>query len=221
MTDRRQARNVAEAVPQRLRARLANAADGVWVTTLDGLIVFWNRAAEAALGYCARDVVGRHCADIVTGRDDRGRPFCSRGCDSSLPTRPGSLEHSFGVPTFTKHGRRVWLEVTTLATDPANANGHAPGGFVIHVFHEATRRKELLRTLREQLGPAGNGERLTARELDVLRVMARGLGTADAAKQLGVSRATIRNHVQNIFSKLNVHTRLQAVLLASARDLLP
>jgi DNA-binding NarL/FixJ family response regulator len=35
-----------------------------------------------------------------------------------------------------------------------------------------------------------------------------------------VSRATIRNHVQNIFAKLKVHTRLQAVLDARARDLL-
>jgi DNA-binding NarL/FixJ family response regulator len=105
-----------------------------------------------------------------------------------------------------------------LATNPANANGDAPTAFVVHVFQEATRRKELLQTLREHLGPPA--ERLTARELDVLRLMAQGCGTSTVAELLGVSRATIRNHVQNIFGKLNVHTRLQAVLDARAHHLL-
>jgi DNA-binding NarL/FixJ family response regulator len=50
--------------------------------------------------------------------------------------------------------------------------------------------------------------------------MAQGLGTHAAAQRLGVSRATIRNHVQNIFTKLGVHTRLEAVVHATRRRLL-
>jgi two-component system nitrate/nitrite response regulator NarL len=50
--------------------------------------------------------------------------------------------------------------------------------------------------------------------------MADGLGTAAVAERLHVSRATIRNHVQNILAKLGVHSRLQAVAFATRHRLL-
>jgi two-component system, NarL family, nitrate/nitrite response regulator NarL len=61
----------------------------------------------------------------------------------------------------------------------------------------------------------GAGASLTRRESEVLRLMTLGMNTAAAAKQLRVSPATIRNHVQNIFAKLGVHSRLEAVAYAS------
>jgi DNA-binding NarL/FixJ family response regulator len=61
---------------------------------------------------------------------------------------------------------------------------------------------------------------LTRREREVLRLLAAGSGTAASAKRLGVSRATIRNHVQSIFAKLGVHTRLEAVAQATRHRLL-
>jgi PAS domain S-box-containing protein len=217
MTAPGKARNVVDVLPERLRALLAHAVDGVWVTSQGGRIVFWNRAAEVALGYRAQDVVGHNC-DVVTGRVDQGWPRC--GCEGAL-RRPTGCELTFGVPTSTKNGQQVWLEVTALVTNhPAGANGHAPTAFVVHVFREATRRRELLQSLRAHVSSPATDARLTARELDVLRLMSQGLGTAAAAERLRVSRATIRNHVQNIFAKLKVHTRLQAVLDARARDLL-
>jgi PAS domain S-box-containing protein len=218
MTSPRTTQGATETLPERLRALLARARDGVWVTAADGRIVFWNRAAEAVLGHCARDVVGRACAEVVGGRDDRGRPVCARGCDAaSLPS--GGVERTFGVPARTKRGRRVWLEVTAVAADGALANGHAPTPFVVHVFHDATRGKELVRALREQAGAPAAGVRLTPREGEVLRLMSQGLGTAATAERLRVSRATIRNHVQNIFGKLGVHTRVEAVVHATQRRL--
>ena len=55
---------------------------------------------------------------------------------------------------------------------------------------------------------------LTPRELDVLRLLARGLSNADIAHELIVGDATIKTHVARIFSKLNLHDRAQAVVLA-------
>jgi DNA-binding NarL/FixJ family response regulator len=109
---------------------------------------------------------------------------------------------SFGFPTHAKDGRNVWLEVMAFTT-----NGNVSPPFVIHVFHDATRTKQLLRDLRTHIGDSQDGEeRLTRRELQVLRLMGEGLGTAAAAARLRVSRATIRNHVQNIFGKLGRHS---------------
>jgi DNA-binding NarL/FixJ family response regulator len=61
--------------------------------------------------------------------------------------------------------------------------------------------------------PAPLGE-LTPRELEVLRLVARGLSNADIARVLVVSDATVKTHVAHIFSKLDLHDRAQAVVLA-------
>jgi two-component system NarL family response regulator len=53
--------------------------------------------------------------------------------------------------------------------------------------------------------------RLSARELDILRLMARGLSNRQIAAQLSLSYHTVKNHVQNIFRKLDVARRIEAV----------
>lgn len=55
---------------------------------------------------------------------------------------------------------------------------------------------------------------LTAREMDVLRRLVGGASNADIADALAVSPNTIRTHVQNLFNKLDVHSRLEAVTVA-------
>lgn len=57
-------------------------------------------------------------------------------------------------------------------------------------------------------------DKLTGREVDVLRLIARGLSNTEIAEQLHLSEGTIRNHVSAIFSKLNVSDRTQAAILA-------
>jgi DNA-binding NarL/FixJ family response regulator len=55
---------------------------------------------------------------------------------------------------------------------------------------------------------------LSARELEVLRLLARGLANDEIASELFISRATVKSHVASILAKLNLRDRLQAVVVA-------
>lgn len=58
------------------------------------------------------------------------------------------------------------------------------------------------------------GERLTVREIDVLKLIAQGFSDSEIASQLHISKATVRYHVTNILSKLHLENRTQAALYA-------
>jgi DNA-binding NarL/FixJ family response regulator len=62
--------------------------------------------------------------------------------------------------------------------------------------------------------------RLTDRELEVLRLVARGLNNKEVAKQLFISENTVKNHVRNILEKLQLHSRMEAVVYAVREKLL-
>jgi len=57
-------------------------------------------------------------------------------------------------------------------------------------------------------------DRLTYRELDVLRLLAEGMRGEEIVRKLGISGNTVRTHVQSILTKLQVHSRLEAATFA-------
>jgi DNA-binding NarL/FixJ family response regulator len=77
--------------------------------------------------------------------------------------------------------------------------------------------RELLRDLRDDVAGLGQPrtplDDLTPRERHVLQLLRRGMSTLDIVRELGVSPSTVRTHVQSIFIKLDVHSRLEAVAL--------
>ena len=56
--------------------------------------------------------------------------------------------------------------------------------------------------------------KLTERELQILRLVAKGLGNRDIAQQLFISENTVKNHIRNILEKLQLHSRMEAVIYA-------
>jgi PAS domain S-box-containing protein len=199
---------------------LARSGDGAFVVGPDGRVVLWNRAAERIMGHSPREALGRPCCDLFMGRDDSGNRLCYRGCHVSTLVKMGEPVQSFDMQTRTRTGRSVWINVSTLYL-PAN-NGAA--GLTLHLFRDVTRAKELLDLVQERLAApetaAEPASPLTRRELEILRQLASGANTKVAAERLHVSTATVRNHVQNIFGKLGVHSRLEAVAYANRHRLL-
>jgi DNA-binding NarL/FixJ family response regulator len=76
--------------------------------------------------------------------------------------------------------------------------------------------KQISRADRQQL----SSPRLTDRELEVLSLVAQGLNNRDIAKRLFISENTVKNHVRNILEKLQLHSRMEAVMYAVREKLL-
>jgi len=77
--------------------------------------------------------------------------------------------------------------------------------------------QKMLRTF--EGGRSGGGSRLappplTERELEIIRALARGMSDRQIAHSLGISEKTVRNHTSNIYRKLHIFDRTQAVIYA-------
>ena len=97
-------------------------------------------------------------------------------------------------------------EVLTVARAVANGEAHFGPGIAQRLmgFFSAPRSSAL----------SGAFPELTARECEVLDLIARGRGNAEIARRLYLSPKTVRNHISNIFAKLRVADRAQAIVRA-------
>jgi NarL family two-component system response regulator LiaR len=81
--------------------------------------------------------------------------------------------------------------------------------------------RKLLRKLSKPPSQKPDADALTDREIEVLRLVAQGQSNREISGQLAISEATVRTHVSNILSKLNLCSRTQAALYALREGLAP
>ncbi|MBI4308627.1 MAG: PAS domain-containing protein [Chloroflexi bacterium] len=213
----------------------ARIGDAAFVVDRTSRIVLWNDGMEALLGFPASEVLGRHCYEIVAGRDSFCRRFCSDTCTVMACFRNSKPVQNYDILTSHRDGRDVWTNVSIVAVP--NSDGEPE--FNVHVLRDVTahRHKEqildgILKQLEERLvhtsqarepAPPDRAYRhpvLTEREHEVLELLSTGLGAKDIAKKLQISRCTTRNHIQSILTKVGVHSTSQAVAYAYQHRLL-
>jgi DNA-binding NarL/FixJ family response regulator len=135
------------------------------------------------------------------------------------------------VPT--KTGQKRWFNVSIIPVLDDDGQPRA----VLHLFRDIQAKKKaeaFAMQVANQArhleltpgGPVGNAEemgamgKLTPREDEILRLLARGIDTGGIAAELMISRTTVRNHIQHILHKLGVHSRLEAIAYAHRRNVI-
>jgi len=204
---------------------LARTADGM-VAIGPGLrIVGWNDAAAQLLGYTAEEIMGKPCFEVLGWHDRCGNAVCDADCPACARSSRDELIETREVMGRSRSGQAVWLSVSTVVP-PARMRGDCQ---MIHFIREGGLAPQVERILVERLqgsaagsaaahGPDGQEPEafrtLTIREREVLRLLSEGMDTRDIAAHLVVSPMTVRNHIQHILAKLEVHSRVEAVALA-------
>ncbi len=211
-----------------------NTADPVFAVDQDLRIIIWNDAAAALLGFRTEEVLGRHCYELMGCRDESGRLACHGNCLELLRGRRQEMVPTHDVLLRTKHGRKIWVSVSTILMPSTRKDLSV----LVHLFRDASRQKDMeyfighlvSHAAKLSMSPGADPPvnppasspppALTSREREVLRLMAAGASTKAVAAKLSVSPATARNHIHNTLTKLEVHSRLEAVTLAMRRGLI-
>lgn len=192
------------------------AADAVLVTDEHQAVRAWSGAAERLLGYREDEVLGLPCYKVMTGgRRPDGHPVCDLSCPVTRNARRGRGTAPYEVTALAKDGTPLYLTSTVLVLEGPR------GSFrVVHIIRESCDSPPL-RTTQPAEPPSDRRsvEALTRRELEILRLLARGKSLDDIAGELSVSVFTVRNHATNIQHKLGVRNRLQMVLEGIERGL--
>jgi DNA-binding CsgD family transcriptional regulator len=119
---------------------------------------------------------------------------------------PGSAAHT----ALLSRQARVFL----LSSEPAAASAAVRAGAIGHLSPGRLTARELLRVVRDA-GRAHLG--LSARESEVMDMIASGRSNGEIARELFLSEKTVKNHVNRIYAKLGVSSRMAAITLWQAQ----
>ena len=180
----------------------------------------WNRAAPRLLGHDADEVLGRPCFEVIAGGDFAGHAFCRSDCPVIECARKGTAVENYDVRTHDTRDKARWINVSMVVLRGRSAKST----LAVHLFRDVTAQRRVQARASQTLAGVpfiesdANGvapKPLTRREIEVLHLLACGLGNGQIADTLGVSGTTVRNHIEHMLSKLGVHSKLEAVVYAA------
>ncbi len=197
----------------RLIELFEQTSDAVFGIDQKGCVRFWNSACDTLLGYSREEIEGRQCDGLLCGKDLMERKFCGEDCpvprqhDEQIPFR------DFDLLVRQSGGESIMVNISAYYTPEScrlNSND-------VSVFFSLRRVncQRLIQRISSNSFDTNNirqkPDKLSSRELGVLRLAGKGTKTDHIANQLCISSATVRNHFKNIYRKLDVHSRAEAI----------
>jgi PAS domain S-box-containing protein len=162
----------------------------------------WNAAAERLTGVPESEAIGRPCWQLLAGALPDGTRTCHATCSNARLAASGWPVRCFNAVIRTAK-EPLLVTLSTIAV----RNGGEP--LLIHLMREAPPPPTPIGDT-----PAGadrEAPRLTPRQSQVFELIGRGAPAKVISDQLGVSEATVRNHIRAILIELRCNSQLAAV----------
>jgi DNA-binding CsgD family transcriptional regulator len=186
-------------------------------------LVFWNEGAEKAFGWTSEEVLGKFCFDVLAGRDVFGNLYCTTECPVVMSAIAGDDVRPYLLDVKKKGSGTVKVIVRAV---PLPAAGSSFAVLMHFLETEGAGLDSLIASLRAAVRePAGlppvdppiSVSPLSAREREIVMLLSNGYAALNIAAKLNLSHATVRNHIQNVLRKLEIHSQVEAVALAFRR----
>jgi DNA-binding NarL/FixJ family response regulator len=164
------------------------------------------------------------CYDVLAGRDVFGNLYCARECPVVLSAIAGDDVRPF-LLDVRKKGSSATVKLIVRAI-PLPAGGPAFAVLMHFLETEGPELDNLVSSMRSAVRePAGlppvdppiSVSPLSGREREIVMLLSNGYAALNIAAKLNLSHATVRNHIQNVLRKLEVHSQVEAVALAFRR----
>jgi DNA-binding CsgD family transcriptional regulator len=190
--------------------------DSAFVVDRSGVIVLWNPAAEKTLGYPASKALGKQCWELLCGQDTYSNKYCFERC----PLREMAFQHESlngfqaSFKTASEGRKQFLISCLVMVDEPGNE-------LLLHICH--IQNEALGQNISHAFTASAANKHcgaLTRREIEVLTLLEKGRGTFEVAARMNISTPTVRNHIQHILNKMQVHNRLDAVMLGKRLDLI-
>ena len=205
--------------------------DGVFAVDRKQRIIFWDPGCEELFDRSSEWVLGRPCNEVICGKDRvNGDDFCKPDCPVIRLAEGANAPNHFHIKTTDGEGKAVTMAVNIVLV-PSPCKKKWIVTHLLHRFdnqdvltaidsvlcrHKQTKSASLATSIGQNSHAA---ERLSTREKEVLQLMSEGLNSSNIARRFGISHVTIRNHIQHIQNKLNVHSQAEAVAYAYRHNL--
>jgi DNA-binding CsgD family transcriptional regulator len=185
-------------------AETYRSGDALFAYDTDLTVIAWNGAAEVLTGITADDAVGRPCWDVLHGVTERGAVICHPGCATARLARAGWPVSCSEMIIVTASGhKRVSVSTIGLHSDDGPS-------VILNLLQDVTAPPPTPRA----------AERLTVRQVEVLRLLAEGAQAKAIAARLGIAETTARNHIAGVLRRLGCHSQLEAVAVARRSGLI-
>jgi len=194
------------------------STDAVFGIDATGRIRFANSEFERLLGYPRSQLCDSWCANVLCGTDIHGQPFCGEDCPIPKTAVDQPANRDFDLVVRRADGDSVLTNIGACYI-PSHLREAAGQVDVFFCLRRVNPRRLLQRMAAlPARKPVMNGSRsrskLTSREKEILGLAAAGLQTTRIADRLCISTQTVRTHFRNIYPKLGVSSRTEAVILA-------
>jgi DNA-binding CsgD family transcriptional regulator len=187
------------------------------------------------LGWTGEDVIGRDAGELMEVKDLFGNRLCPHHCGLHEMARRGEPFQTVCLFLKAKNGEyhQFFGSVSAVAAETHDRDAkRKQRGWDLVFRLQQERRRQTAGALIERLlhrqaalpvpasAPDGQPPQLTARQKEVLSLLAEGCEPPRIAKRLGVSVNTVRNHIQRILMNLDCHSQANAVAIAIRQGLI-
>jgi len=186
--------------------------DPTFAVNRQGLVVFWNDAAEEVFGYSDSDALGKQCWELLCGHDVNGNRYCFKRCpliEMAFLHEPVHTFHS-SFETATHQQKDFSVSCLAVYDEPGNE-------MLLHICHP---EQEIFDHKDQPDHVEIQPEELSKRETEILALLAANVKTSEIASRLEISIRTVRTHIQHILLKLQVHKRRDAVSMGKRLGLI-